>query len=150
MMSFCTKRCRKKPAADADDLLFKAQRNHPYYGGDVCEDRDKSGNQDWWSSGWGSQGWSRASRDMRGLLPRVPHFDGDQAGARTCYQKYKRRVENFVEIARELMPEAHIGPRLYYEITGKAFEHPEGTKAEQFSGESGKKVLLTVLEHFDE
>ena len=44
------------------------------------------------------------------------------------YQNYKRKVQSFVEIAKAVIPEDQIGVRLYYEVTGKAFEHLEGTE----------------------
>ena len=35
-------------------------------------------------------------------------------------------------------------------MTGKAFEYLEGTDASQFQGEDGWRILLKILEHFDE
>ena len=49
-----------------------------------------------------------------------------------------------------MIPEEHIGMRLYYEVTGKASEYLEGIDATQFAGKDGWRALLKVLEHFDE
>ena len=62
----------------------------------------------------------------------------------------RRKVEGFVAIAKAVIPEEQIGARLYYEVTGKAFEYLEGTDASQFAGKDGWRTLLKVLEHFDE
>ena len=127
-------------------------------------DEDERGAADWddaadqeawnkWGYGW-NKGWAggagRGSGDHKGHLPKVPFFDGDKTKDSKCYRTYKRKVENWVEIAKEIIGEAQVGPRLYYEITGKAFEYLEGTTAQQFAGDDGWKVLLKILDHFDE
>jgi len=110
------------------------------------------GRQSWWRRGWGWQdggGWKSAT-DAKGYLPKVPGYDGDRQKEPNGFQVYKRKVEGFVQIAKAVIPEDQIGARLYYEVTGKAFEYLQGTNARQFSGNDGWRVLLKVLEHFDE
>ena len=102
---------------------------------------------------WGWKTWNgekKAPNDAKGYLPKVPGYDGDRYKDPKGYQNYKRRVENFVAIAKAVIPEEQIGARLYYEVTGRAFEYMEGTDASQFQGRSGWRILLKVLEHFDE
>ena len=46
--------------------------------------------------------------------------------------------------------ESQVGPLLYYEICGRAFENFEGPTVQQLAGDDGWKILLMILEHFDE
>ena len=83
-----------------------------------------SGQQRWWSpmsSGWrrgnawgwhGGSSW-RPSTDAKGYLPKLPGYDGDRIKEPRGFQHYKRKVQNFVEIAKAVIPEDQIGVRLY-------------------------------------
>ena len=76
---------------------------------------------------WPEAGSSTAELQAKGYLPKVPGYDGDHQKNPKGFKAYKRKAEGFAEIAKAVIPEEQIGMRLYYEVTGKAFEYLEGT-----------------------
>ena len=86
---------------------------------------------------WPEAGSSIAELQAKGYLPKVPGYDGDHQKNPKGFKAYKRKAEGFAEIAKAVIPEEHIGIRLYYEVTGKAFEYLEGIDAGQFAGKDG-------------
>ena len=128
---------------DEDDYQQRQDWQHP--GHRDAEAKIAKDNEDWWRRG---QDWSwqdtgsrtSTSTDAKGYLPKVPGYDGDRQKNPKGFQIYKRKVEGFVVIAKAVIPEEQIGVRLYYEVTGKAFEYLEGTDANQFAGKDGWRI----------
>ncbi len=82
----------------------------------------------------------------RGNLPKVPEFDGDKKKDPLCFQKWMRRADTYVSIAKKIINEEEIGLRLYEALQGEAFDHFDGVPAETFNVKNGWLVLTKVLQ----
>ena len=99
----------------------------------------------------GEKNKERAQRRPRGNLPNAPVFDGDRRKDAKCFRKYARKVDSYVEIAKNIIDDAEIGLRLHAALEGEAADFLEDVPARIFGVEKGWQVLLKLLrDKFDE